>query len=102
MDYTVAKTIQAQIGHRAFVMLGTKQIILCPDSLRFNIGGGAKSKINWIDVIYHPGHDLYHIKFWRLSKNASIAPVLVSEWEDCYFDQLHDIIESETGFYTKL
>lgn len=49
-----------------------------------------------VSITYDEGSDTYRMAFLTRTGNAK------SSFDQVYFDQLHDLIESETGLYTRL
>lgn len=98
----IAKIIAQQIGGKAFYMLGAKNKIYGENEkgqtyLGFKIRGSRKA--NYIKVIYNDGLDIYNIEFGKI---RNFEYKIVKTVEEVYCDQLHDIIEKETGLYTSL
>jgi hypothetical protein len=96
-DLTVANTIRAQLGVVTLAMLGAHEFVGWPDGLQFAIKGSPK-KITKVWIALAPG-DTYTVRFYR-GRGVNLA--VVAEHEGVYVDQLHDIIEHETGLYTRL
>jgi hypothetical protein len=97
-----AEIIKQQLGGSRFaLMTGAKDFMYSgKDSyLSFKIGRGAKDGINYIKVIYNKRGDDYTMEFcvFRGTKVAVKHRV-----EGVYADQLQDIFEKYTGFYTTL
>jgi hypothetical protein len=97
-DMTVANTIRDQLGHRCLYMLGAKNLAGDSTSLRFKIGQNNHG-VNWIKISLN-GMDLYDMTFmWcRPGRDG----VVKSEVSDIYAEDLHSVIESETGMRTTL
>jgi hypothetical protein len=92
----VANTIRDQIGHKAMYMLGAKNLGTNGDDLSFRIRGSKA--VNYIKVKLN-GKDLYDMEFGKVwGHNYKV----VATHNDVYADMMHDLIESETGLYTKL
>ena len=95
----VAEIIADQIGHKAFYMLGAYNLLNHGDeekALSFRIKGSRK--VNYIKISLTPA-DLYDIEFgkvWGLNYKV------VKTVEGVYADMMHDLIEQNTGLYTKL
>lgn len=94
----IAENIVQQLGGLALLrlMLGTRQVTFNDRGIRFDIRGCAK--INYVQIEYDAGMDLYQMKFFRVSASKA-SLTLVSECDDLYADQLCDIIESKTGLF---
>ncbi len=95
-DLTVAHEIQRQLGRQTFALLGASQLIGDATSLMFSFKGCPR--INKIRITLTPD-DLYRVEFFKFSPTKLTCNV-VSSHEGIYCDQLHDLIESETGLYT--
>lgn len=94
-DLAVAEEIRRQIGHKALYMLGAKDLAGDKYSFQFKIRGSKK----WKHIkIFLNGKDLYDITFstWHGDKLTKKTV------NDVYADNLHKVIEEETGLYTKL
>lgn len=98
-NYQVAETIRQQIGNRAFVMMGAKELVATETSLRFRIGQNSK-RITHIHVTLTPD-DLYTVEFWR-KWNHGLDCVKVAEETGIFFDDLRKSFERNTGLYTSL
>jgi len=93
---SIATTIRDQIGRPALFMLGAKNLMAHQSSLSFRIRGS--SKVNYVKVTLN-GNDLYDMEFGKVwGHNYTIK----AEAKDVYADQLHDLIETNTGLYTRL
>jgi len=92
----VARTIMGQLGNKTLKMLGAYQFVALKNGVKFRIRGSRK--INLIKITLNP-MDTYDIEFWRI-RGTSFKKV--SEVKGIYFDQLHQVIEQETGLYTSL
>ncbi len=94
---SVAKTILQQIGHKSLYMIGAKNFIGSDNGLSFKIERNCKS-ISHIQIKLN-GLDLYDMTFLRVrmceAKTLSVV-------ENVYFEQLNQIIKSETGLNTNL
>ena len=97
-----AEEIRNQIGHRAFVMLGAKNIAKGIDDvgeyLSFKISGSRK--YNYVKVAYNHGKDLYQMTFMKATLKKGITKEDVID--NVYADQMHELIEQYTGLYTSL
>lgn len=93
----VANEIKRQLGNQALMMLGAKNLTTNGgNNLSFRIKGSRK--INHINIKYN-SLDLYDVEFGKIAKYDY---KVVNTVENIYSDMLHEIIESETGLYTKL
>jgi hypothetical protein len=98
-DMTVANTIARQIGHRAFVMMGTRYKLGDERSLTFDVRGSRT--VNKIRVTLNTG-DLYDVDFLKVGRAPTYRVVLVDERTDIYFDALREVIERATGLRLSL
>ena len=96
MDTTVAQTILSQLGgNRFMVMTGSKVDNVTENSIRFKLGRGAK--VTKFEVILTPA-DTYTV---NLIKGTGVHCRLAKDpIHDVYCDNLVDVFERETGFYT--
>ncbi len=94
---TVAQTIADQIGRRAFVMIGAKNILDCNGRLSFQI---MKNRMSVTHVIVRlDADDTYSIEFgWYRGTQRKVR----STAEGIYADQLRAAIESGTGLVLSL
>lgn len=93
----VANTIIQQIGRRALYMIGAKNLVGGNNCLSFKIMRNANG-ISGIRVTLDAS-DTYTVEFLKIRKyEVKVA----SQFEGVYFDQLRDLIESETGLFTSL
>lgn len=96
-DTTVASIIRDQLGRVTLAMLGAHDLVAWPDGLQFAIKGSPK-KVTRIGITLAPD-DTYTVTFYR-GRGVNIAKV--AEFEGVYVDQLHDVIEEETGLYATM
>ena len=98
-----ATEIKNQIGGQALFLLGAKNLA-CGDIekngfkmpyLGFKIRGSKKA--NYIRVILDEGSDTYFIQFIKYNTKET---VVVCECSNVYAEDLHSLIESNTGLYT--
>lgn len=92
----VANTIAQQIGHRAFLMMGTRYKMGDANSLTFDVRGD--DTCNRIQVILDDD-DTYTLKFFRC---RGIKAELVHESHAVYADGLQQCIEYRTGLALSL
>lgn len=95
-DLTVANEIRRQLGIQTLALLGASQLVGGQDFLQFKIKGCPR--INKIRIVLTPA-DLYRVEFWHIGRKVENMR-MVSERDGIYCDQLHDVIETETGLYT--
>ena len=98
MSSTVARTIASQIGNRAFVMMGAKDLVGSDDALQFRVGRNPKG-VNKVIVRYVKYHDLYEVECYKVKK-LDHARVSYVNYVPC--DSLRAIIERDTGIYLNL
>ena len=87
---TIAQIIKEQIGHNAFVMMGTSAFGYTNNSLSFNVKG---SDVKSIKIVLN-GWDLYDVTFYTAAGQKEIS--------NLYCDMLHEAIERESGLYLSL
>ena len=97
---SVAATIQGQIGHGAFVMMGAKILIDEGNGLQWKIGKNAK-RVTHIRVTLDPS-DTYTVEFIKAGRAPRFEIKTLASHSLVYFDQLRGIIEAETGLYLSL
>lgn len=93
---TVANTIAAQIGSRAFYMMGTRQKLGDSYSLRFDIRGSVRG--NRICVTLDAS-DTYTVELFKV---RGMSSRLVAENSGVYNDGLRQVIEGMTGLALSL
>ena len=99
-DMTVATTIARQIGHRAFVMMGTRYKLGDDQSLTFDLRGSRT--VNKIRVTLNI-RDLYALTFSKVRRvNGEFRVRVVEEVEDNYYDALRQVIQRVTGLRLSL
>jgi hypothetical protein len=94
----VAQTIIAQLGNLALSMLGANSLVDLGNGLRFKIKGCRKINTVGIEL---KGDDTYSVTFEKVTQRG-LKRKVVAEFANVYFDQLHAVIESTTGLYTRL
>ena len=98
----IVKTISEQLGAKTFYMLGAKHKGYGTDKkgytyISFKISGSKK--VSHIKITYNEGMDLYDMEFGKVRKNEY---KIINTVEGVYNDMLNQIIESNTGLYTRL
>jgi hypothetical protein len=93
----VAQTIASQLGNKALFMIGAKNLMAGTDYLQLRIGRNNKGW-NALKIALN-GLDLYDLTFYKIRKLKIADKKTI---DNIYVDQLHDIIESETGLRTSL
>jgi len=105
---SVAEQISAQIGHKAFVMMGAKNLLGGADHLQFKVGANGK-KVTHVTVTL-TSDDLYTVRFDRVTKigfNAKTGALTggvkkLSEVESVSVDLLRSVISEGTALYLSL
>ena len=93
---TVANTIAAQIGSRAFYMMGTRRKLGTADSLIFDIRGSVRgNKI----VVTLDADDTYTVELFKVRGLAARSVTINS---GVYCDGLRPVIEGMTGLTLSL
>jgi hypothetical protein len=95
-DLEVAETIREQLGAVTLAMLGAHQLAGDDNSLQFAIKGSRR--VNKIRIVLDDD-DTYTVEFWKV-RGADWRKV--AEHSGVYVDQLHELIERETGLYTRM
>lgn len=97
MSNEIANTIASQIGNRAFMMIGAKNLVAGENYLRFKVGRNAKG-VNLVTVTL-TADDTYDVEYGSVrGMNYKVK----SAENGIYVDMLHDSIERNTGMYTSL
>jgi len=99
LNLTIVKTIQSQLGSKALFMIGAHNFTTdeAGNSLSFRIKGSRR--VNHVKIVYDQVWDLYNVSFAQI---GSCKYKRVSYYEGVYCDQLCEMIEKETGLYTRL
>jgi len=98
-DMTVAHTILNQLGGRRFLaMTGARNLTGTDNSLSFRMPKSGSDKSNAWRITLTP-MDVYKVE--TLSVRGGNVRVC-STFEDIYCDQLVEIFERVSGFYTRL
>ena len=105
---TIAQTIAQQLGRACLGLLGARTLVDLNDGLLFHIQGSEK--VDAIQIILHPS-DTYIMTFWKIEtetrKLTTEIPFTTMTWkkvqtiDQVYWDDLHHLIEEETGLYTR-
>lgn len=99
-ELTVPQTIANQIGNRAFVMMGARELLADDRTLYFRVGKNAKG-VNKVSVTLD-WTDTYTVTFFRQSGAPMFAVRTVSEVSMVYAEDLRRVLESGTGLYLSL
>jgi len=92
--HEVAETILKQLGAVTLAMLGAHEFVAGPDSLQFAIKGSRRaSKIR----IVLDEDDTYNVEFWT---GRGVDMHRFAKRSGVYVEQLHELIERETGLFT--
>lgn len=103
MTSKIGQTIADQIGGRAFMMLGAKDLVATENGLRFAIGKNERG-VNRV-VVELDADDTYTVKFWNVSTSRKTYETKIKEISEVsmvYVDSLRRVIESGTGMYTSI
>jgi len=95
----VAQEIIRQLGNITLSMLGANRLLAHDEqrgALGFRIKGSRK--VNYIKITLN-GLDLYDIEFGKIKRYDYDV---VNTVENVYCDQVKDIIEENTGLFTRL
>lgn len=92
-----AQTIQAQIGGKAFFMMGAKNLMADVDSLQWKVGRNGKGVTHV--TVKLAANDTYTVTF-HACRGTKIR--VVAEVEGVYVDGLHRVIEQNTELYLSL
>lgn len=96
-DMNVAKIIREQIGNKALVMIGAKNLVAGDTTLGFKIGHNASK---WTHIrVELTAADLYKMTFFRFWGCDLKAEKIV---DGLYFDGLRPAIREATGMATSL
>jgi hypothetical protein len=96
-EQQVARIILKQLGPVTLAMLGARDLVASDNWLQFGIQGSPK-KITKVRITLAPD-DTYTVEFYR-GRGVNIEQA--AAYESVYVDSLHDLIESETGLYTRM
>jgi hypothetical protein len=97
MTNQIGQTIAEQIGNRAFVMMGAKDLVAGANYLQFRVGKNSK-RVSRVIVTLSPD-DTYQVEAWR---GSALRGSLAGTRSGVYVDQLNTALESLTGLYTRL
>ena len=93
-----ASTIIAQLGRPTLAMLGAKNLMAGDDGLRMKLGNVPKG-ITHLRIAL-AADDTFIVEATRMTRDYRIATQTVTR--DVYANNLHSVIESMTGLYTRL
>jgi len=93
---SVASIIRDQISGKTLFMLGAKNLLAHENALSFRIRGSKA--VNYIKITLN-GSDLYDMEFGKV---WGTKYTVKATHNDVYNDMMHNLIEKETGLYTKL
>lgn len=108
MSHPVANVIAEQIGNRAFVMMGAKNLLGGENHLQFKVGANGK-KVTHVTVTL-TSEDLYTVRFDRVTKigfNPKTGALTggvktLAEVERVDVAHLRSVISEHTGMYLSL
>lgn len=91
--------IYKQLGNKALVMMGAKNQTYSTKEgfISFKVVRNA-GKVTHIKISLN-GLDLYNIEFLKIRAGKVTT---ISEFEGVYNDQMHGVIEEQTGMYLSL
>ena len=79
-----------------FRAFGLKHIIQhSEDKVVFHFRHGMKKRMTMITFKINRAKDLYEISFGKIFKHEYKE---IKRWDDCYVDQLREVVEHETGY----
>lgn len=96
-DREVGKTILHQLGRATLAMLGARDLVLVENGVQFAIQGSPR-KVSKVRIVLEPD-DSYAVEFYT-GRGINIRPL--AAYDGIYVDGLHELIEQETGLYTRL
>lgn len=97
----VSQIILAQLGGNRFLtMTGAKNLTTNGSNLAFRLPKNGKRKINHVRIELTDA-DLYTVTFLNINFR-SFNVTIVETVEHVYADQLVELFESNTGYYTSL
>lgn len=99
-DMTIANTIMEQLGRGTLSMIGARNLAGDADSLQFSIMKND-SGCNKVVIRLDP-NDTYTVQFWAIGRAPTFECQLLSEYAYVYCDDLHGLIESQTGLATRV
>jgi len=93
-----ATIIRDQVGAACLALLGAKDLFATKkgQALQFKIGKGPKG-VNLIEIELK-ADDTYTVTFSRI---WGLKVTEKGQFDGVYVDMLHDLIEDETGLYTR-
>jgi hypothetical protein len=94
----IGQTIYNQIGRSAFAMMGASNIMITENGLQWKVGKNSK-KVTHVTVTLDSG-DTYTVKFQKVGRNCRVSDLGTSE--GVYVENLHEVIENNTGLYLSL
>ena len=92
----IAETIRLQLGGNTLFMLGAKNLFAVENGLYFKISGSRN--VSHIAITIN-STDTYDVTFLKL-RGLNVKTVAVHK--DICVENLHQLIESETGLYSKV
>ncbi len=99
----IGTNIRNQIGNQSLSMLGAKDVYAIENGLSFKVRGSKK--INYIKITLN-SMDTYDMEFGLIRNSekaeAGFTYKIVNTENGIYDDMLNQIIEKNTGLYTKL
>ena len=79
-----------------FRAFGLKQVIQhSEDKIVCHFRHGMKKRMSMITFEINRSKDLYNVSFGKIFKHEYKE---LARWDDCYVDQLREVVEHETGY----
>jgi len=105
MSNQIAQTIADQIGRRAMVMIGAKDLLAGDNYLSMHVGRGPRGATH-VRVVLEPD-DTYTVesiacRHVRHNGIPELTRKVIASTSDIYAEQLCQAIETVTGLYTSL
>ena len=92
-NFEIANTIYNQLGGIALFALGAKDFVADRNYLQFRIRGSKR--FTHIGIALN-GKDLYDITFYKIRAHE-VLEHCTQQFNDYYADQMHALIEEQTG-----
>ena len=101
----IAQTIADQIGRRAMVMIGAKDLTGSDNALTMHVGRGPRGATH-VRVVLEPD-DTYTVESIAVRRRTvngipELGRKVIASTSDVYAEQLCQAIETVTGLYTSL
>ncbi|PNX50113.1 MAG: hypothetical protein BV458_13770 [Thermoplasmata archaeon M9B2D] len=96
----IGSIIYNQIGKSAFAMMGASNIMITKNGLQWKVGKNSK-KVTHVTVTLEAS-DTYTVKFQKVGRSPSFKVTDIATAEDVYVENLHQVIQDNTGLYLSL